>query len=85
MSRVLMRGSSAPWAILLLAAFVGCGDSGNSGPTAGPPVGSQSEVLYAAFLTPNGGGGGGQILPMSLNPSSGALTPLTGVLGPGIL
>jgi 6-phosphogluconolactonase len=81
MTRVVTRRLSASLAILLLvAAFAGCGGFGNSGPTTG---GSQNEVLYAAFGTLNGGGAGGQILPMSLNPSTGALAPLTGVLGPG--
>jgi 6-phosphogluconolactonase len=70
--------------LLLVAISASCGGySGSPGPVAGPPPAVKSEVLYAAFFTPNGGGGGGQILPMSLDASSGALTPLTGVLGPG--
>ena len=85
MNRLSIRRSSAPWGVLMLvAAFAGCGgSSGSPGPSPGPPVVAPSEVLYAGFLTPNGGGGGGQILPMSLDASSGALTPLTGVQGPG--
>jgi hypothetical protein len=83
--QVLTRQRIAAGVILLLVtALVSCvGDSGNPGPVAGPPPAVNSEVLYAAFFTPNGGGGGGQIVPMSLDTSSGALTPLTGVLGPG--
>jgi 6-phosphogluconolactonase len=70
--------------VLLVAASASCGGtSGSRGPVATPPPAVKTEVLYAAFFTPNGGGGGGQILPMSLDPDSGALTPLTGVLGPG--
>jgi len=85
MNLVPIRKSIFPGIVLpLIAALAGCGGySGTSGLTTGPPVVTQSEVLYAGFLTPNGGGGGGQILPMSLDTSSGALTPLTGVQGPG--
>ena len=35
------------------------------------------------LVTPNGGGPGGTIVPMSLNTSSGALTALSPVVGPG--
>lgn len=84
MKQVLIRQVIAAGVILLLVATsASCGGySGSPGPVAGPPPEVKSEVLYAAFFTPNGGGGG-QILPMSLDASSGALTPLTGVLGPG--
>jgi 6-phosphogluconolactonase len=85
MNRVLIRKLSVLGAVLfLVAAFAGCGGtSGGSGPTTGPSGNSQSEVLYAAFVTPSGAGLGGQILPISVNANTGALTPLTGVLGPG--
>lgn len=52
----------------------GCIGKGGSGKT---------EVLYAAYLTPNGGGGGGHIIPMKIDPNSGNLTRLKSVLGPG--
>jgi 6-phosphogluconolactonase len=84
MKRVVIRKFSLLGTVVLLVASIpGCGGSSGSAPTNGPSGGTQSEVLYAASFTPNGGGVGGQILPMTLNTSSGALTPLTGVLGPG--
>ena len=65
----------------LLAAFIlpGCGGASNSGNGGN----SQHEVLYAAYYTPNGGGAGGHIVPMTINPGTGTLTQLSPVLGPG--
>jgi 6-phosphogluconolactonase len=62
--------------LLLLLAITSCGGSSKIGD-------SGAEVLYAAFVTPNGGGPGGHILPLTINATSGALTALNPVLGPG--
>jgi 6-phosphogluconolactonase (cycloisomerase 2 family) len=59
-----------------------CGGSGNRGNGSGGGGNSQPEVLYAAYYTPNGGGAGGYIVPMSIS-GNGTLTQLTQVLGPG--
>ena len=59
-------------------ALTSCGGSSGGGGS-----NAKTEILYAAYVTPNGGGGGGHIVPMKLDTSSGSLTALTSVLGPG--
>lgn len=63
--------------ILFVVALASCG-GGSSGSGSG-----KTEVLYAAYVTPNGGGSGGHIVPMKIDASSGNLTSLNSVLGPG--
>ena len=75
-----IRKSVSLACVLSFAGMVSCG-GGASSVIGGPRKGA--EVLYAAFVTPNGGGPGGTIVPMSLNTSSGALTALSPVVGPG--
>jgi 6-phosphogluconolactonase len=79
-----MQFPSIRWSVLLACVFslmgllsCGSGYSVHGGPTQG------AEVLYAAFVTPNGGGAGGTIVPMDINTTSGALTAMTPVVGPG--
>jgi 6-phosphogluconolactonase len=64
--------------ILLVGTLASCG----GGATSSSGGSSKTEILYAAYVTPNGGGSGGHIIPMRVD-SSGNLTPLTSVLGPG--
>jgi len=82
-----MRRLISPFALLGAFILLGCGGNSNSGNVGSPGSGnggnSQHEVLYAAYYTPNGGGAGGHIVPMTINQTTGALTQLSPVLGPG--
>lgn len=81
MSRQLLLATS----LLLVVSLASCGGSSqlNSSSHGSPNGSSQREVLYAAYPTPNGGGAGGSMVPMTINLGSGALTALNSVGGPG--
>lgn len=76
-------------AICLILSLANCGGSSsstNSGTNSGSNSStgsSQTEILYAAYPTPNGGGAGGYVVPLKINTSTGGLTALNPVLGPG--
>jgi len=80
LNSVLTRNAGCVFCACLLALVTNCGGGSSRGGTGGN---SNAEILYAAYVTPNGGGPGGTIVPLKLDVNSGALSALNPVVGPG--
>jgi hypothetical protein len=59
----VLRSIPVFFAVFFVFSLAGCGGSSTNGNDGGS---SQTEMLYAAYYTPNGGGTGGHIVPMRI-------------------